>query len=92
MELKPVIIVWDDAHGGFDDMSHSEMANMEPVRTWSIGYVVTRNSKGIVTTTDLWKDEELKDSASNYGFIPNGMIVEIIELQVPHPLSLVNGL
>jgi len=78
---RPVIVEWGDAHA---HSSYWELGNSEePYVTWSIGFLVAVTKKGVTLLGDVHPNDRrdgLEDSGRMVGFIPLGMIDDIIPL------------
>jgi len=70
---KPMLVVWDDAHGSFGEKSFKKLQKNKPVRTHSVGWFVASNEDGVTLAVDLY--EEYPKRAHTTCFIPHGMIV-----------------
>jgi len=85
--MKPVIVVWKDAHAGLEGVTLEEAKNMEPLLTASTGWLVFNGPEGVCLTTDSYEDEEETSGTFDYSFIPRGMIVKIHYLSLPEIFS-----
>ena len=72
--MKIVEVVWDDAHVTTGCTTLSKACKIRPVRTHTVGYLMSDNEDGIVLATDIYPDQPKNGAIINY--ITHDMIVE----------------
>ena len=75
--MKVVEVWWDDAHDTTGETNLKDAEKIKPIRTHTIGYLMSNSDSGIVVAADIYPDNPKVGSIINY--IPHGMIVEWFE-------------
>jgi hypothetical protein len=76
----PVVVWWDDAWGEDKTIAVSDIDH-EPILTYTLGWLLREDHRGVTISMDSYPDPEEKDHVRNYAFIPKGMIVKIDYLE-----------
>ena len=71
-----VAVIWDDAHGDLNETDDSEIEH-DPVPIVSYGLLVKDDEKGIT----LFSEQTGESSYRGRGFIPRGMVRDVIQLR-----------
>ena len=73
--MKVCEIVWLDAWVTSTDYSIKKAQKCEPVKTSTIGYLVSENEHGVTLAADIYDKD--KKNVKIVNFIPHGMIEEM---------------
>ena len=80
MTDKPIVeVVWDDAHVSTGGTTLKKAEDIVPIRTRTVGYLMSDNEEGIVLASDIYPEEKKEGAIIN--FIPHGMVVEWSDLE-----------
>ncbi len=71
--FKRCEVVWLDAHVDTHSITVKKAEKIEPVVTYTLGYLIAENDDGVVMVTDCYPDHKKE------GRIPNFIPHEIIE-------------
>lgn len=71
--MKIVEVVWEDAHCSTDGITLKDGANVKPMLTRTVGYLVSENDEGLVLASDGY--DKLPGEFRITNFIPWGMVV-----------------
>ena len=77
--MRIVEVIWDDAHVSTGGATLSGAKKIKPIRTHTVGYLMSDNEDGIVLATDIYPDHPKKGAIINY--ITHDMIVEWWEIR-----------
>ena len=75
--MNVIEVIWDDAFSSSSDMTIEKAHKNTPLRTHTIGYLLSENDAGITVCTDIYPKEP--ETGAHCSFIPHGMIVECWE-------------
>ena len=75
--MNYAIVVWEDAHACFGEITVEDAKRLTPKVTHSVGHIVAQTDDGITIAVDAFPDVGIYN---NYHFIPAGMVTEIIPL------------
>ena len=79
--MKPVLVIWNDAHGGtFTWERIEDLVDDEPYRVQSVGYLLPPKAggkRGHVSIAQSWSTDECVDSVLH---IPTKMVVKVVVL------------
>jgi len=68
-----VLVLWGDAHASTDEADSDDADEAEPVKTWTIGFLLGTNDAGITVVTDCWEKKD--EGGHGRNFIPWGMVI-----------------
>ena len=77
--MQIVEVVWDDAHVTTESMSIKRATKLKPVRTHTIGYLMSCTEEGISLATDTYP--KLPKEGKCINFMGWGMIVDWYEIK-----------
>ena len=77
--MKVVEVVWLDAWTSGGDYSIKKAQKCEPIKTTTVGFLVSENMHGITVAADIYEKD--KKNVKIVNFMPWGMIEEYWEYE-----------
>lgn len=74
--MNYVLVIWEDAHAAFGEISTEEARRVVPKVTHTVGHMVAHTDDGITVAVDSYPE----GTFGNWHFIPTDMISEVIPL------------